>query len=407
MMSHFRTASTGTMDSISRSLNRFSFDLSNKISSSEIDKNNAISPLSISATLGLVLLGAREETSTQIKKVLHLLDSETTPKDERRGIEKSCGKKIKRDEVSDVHNQFHELLTQLKSPTSDSVLAIANAAFTQLNFPLLEEYLTSAKELYDAKVETVDFQDDKTRLKINSWVEEKTKGKIKDLFSDSLDKSTSIILVNAVYFKGQWKKKFNVANTTNAPFYIKKDSEISVPMMSQTEKFNFGEIDEIDAQIIELPYATGELSMFIILPNDIAGLQKIDNQITAESLMKWTNSENLTSTKVEIQLPRFKIETSYNLVQYLENMGMIDAFSQQKANLSGISDKGLYVSQMIHKCYIEVNEEGTEAAAATGAVIVPKSLILPKKFIVKHPFLSFIKHITFDTILFHSKVYFP
>ncbi|KAG8537519.1 hypothetical protein GDO81_024386, partial [Engystomops pustulosus] len=185
------------------------------------------------------------------------------------------------------------------------------------------------------------------------------------------------------------------------------DSEISVPMMSQTEKFNFGEIDEIDAQIIELPYATGELSMFIILPNDIAGLQKIDNQITAESLMKWTNSENLTSTKVEIQLPRFKIETSYNLVQYLENMGMIDAFSQQKANLSGISDKGLYVSQMIHKCYIEVNEEGTEAAAATGAVIVPKSLILPKKFIVNHPFLSFIKHITFDTILFHSKVYFP
>ncbi|KAG8541739.1 hypothetical protein GDO81_028338 [Engystomops pustulosus] len=210
------------MDSISRSLNRFSFDLSNKISSSEIDKNNAISPLSISATLGLVLLGAREETSTQIKKVLHLLDSETTPKDERRGIGKSCGKKIKRDEVSDVHNQFHELLTQLKSPKSDSVLAIANAAFTQLNFPLLEEYLTSAKELYDAKVETVDFQDDKTRLKINSWVEEKTKGKIKDLFSDSLDKSTSIILVNAVYFKGQWKKKFNVENTTNAPFYIKK-----------------------------------------------------------------------------------------------------------------------------------------------------------------------------------------
>lgn len=147
--------------------------------------------------------------------------------------------------------------------------------------------------------------------------------------------------------------------------------------------------------------------MFIVLPNEVAGLQKIEEQITAESLTKWTNTKNMMSSKVDLQIPRFKIETSYTLDEFLTNMGMVDAFSQQKANLSGISDIGLYVSQVIHKCFIEVNEEGTEAAAATGAAIMPKSLLPPRTFIVDHPFLCFIKHIATDTIIFHVKVYSP
>ncbi|XP_056376982.1 serpin B4-like [Hyla sarda] len=397
------------MESISKSINQFSFDLSKELGSSERDKNIAISPLSISAALSLVLLGSGENTATQIEQVLHMPESQIPLKDEKKGFEKLCGRRMKKKEVHDVHHQFHELLNQLKSQKSDSVLTIANAAFTQLNFPLLKEYLRSAETLYQAKLETVDFQDDKTRQEINSWVEEQTEGKITDLFPEnSLDKSAALVLVNAVYFKGQWMKKFKEENTTNAPFYITKDTEISVPMMSKKrEKFNIGIIEEIDAEIIELPYGTGDLCMFIVLPNEVAGLQKIEEQITAESLMKWTSSNFLTSMKLDLQIPRFKIETNYNLAQYLTNMGIVDAFSQQKANLSGMSDIGLYVSQVIHKCFIDVNEEGTEAAAATGAVIMPKSLLPPKTFIVNHPFLCFIKHISTDTIIFHAKVYSP
>ncbi|XP_073406260.1 serpin B4-like isoform X2 [Dendrobates tinctorius] len=338
-------------------------------------------------------------------KVLHISEAQTA---EKEGFGKLSAKEMKTDKVADVHNQFHQLLLQLKSQKSDTVLTIANAAFTQTNFPLAEEYLTSAETLYQAKVETVDFQDDKTRQKINSWVEEKTEGKIKDFFPEgSLDKSASLVLANAVYFKGQWKKKFNEENTKNAPFYTTKESEISVPMMSQIERFNLGAIEEIDAQVIEIPYGSGEQSMFILLPNEVGGLQMIEEQITAESLMKWTDNKNLHLTTVDIQLPRFKLELSYDLVPYLKHLGMVDVFSQQKANLSGISDVGLDVSQVFHKCFIEVDEEGTKAAAGTGAVIVRKSLIPPSTFKVDHPFLCFIKDNPTGTILFHVKVQSP
>ncbi|KAM4026594.1 serpin B4-like [Anomaloglossus baeobatrachus] len=394
------------MDSISKSINEFSFDLIKKLKNSGSDKNIAISPPSISAILSLVLLGSNGDTSAQIQKVLHLPDVKTTIEKKTPG--KVCAKKVKTEKVAEVHNQFHQLLLQLKSSKSDMVLTIANAAFTQLNFHLSKDYLKSAETLYEAKVEAVDFQDEKTRQKINSWVDEKTGGKIKELFPEgSLDKSASLVLTNAVYFKCQWQKKFDKENTKNAPFYTTKESEISVPMMSQTGRFNLGTIEEIGAQIIELPYATGDLSMIILLTEEIDGLEKIEEQITAESLIQWTNAQNLSPTRVNVQIPRFTQEMSYDLVPFLTNLGMVDAFSQQKANLSGISDIGLYVSQLIHKCFFEVNEEGTEAAAGTGATIVPKSLTPPSTFKANHPFLCFIKHIATDTIIFHVKVHSP
>ncbi|XP_073406261.1 serpin B4-like isoform X3 [Dendrobates tinctorius] len=353
------------MGSISKSINQLSLDLNNELRILESDKNIAISPASISTMLSLLLLGSRGESSAQIKKVLHISEAQTA---EKEGFGKLSAKEMKTD----------------------------------------KEYLTSAETLYQAKVETVDFQDDKTRQKINSWVEEKTEGKIKDFFPEgSLDKSASLVLANAVYFKGQWKKKFNEENTKNAPFYTTKESEISVPMMSQIERFNLGAIEEIDAQVIEIPYGSGEQSMFILLPNEVGGLQMIEEQITAESLMKWTDNKNLHLTTVDIQLPRFKLELSYDLVPYLKHLGMVDVFSQQKANLSGISDVGLDVSQVFHKCFIEVDEEGTKAAAGTGAVIVRKSLIPPSTFKVDHPFLCFIKDNPTGTILFHVKVQSP
>ncbi|CAI9586546.1 unnamed protein product [Staurois parvus] len=269
----------------------------------------------------------------------------------------------------------------------------------------IKGYLESAQALYEAKLKPVDFEKDKTREDINTWVETKTNGKIKNLFApNSLDKNTSLILVNAIYFKGKWMETFKKENTKNAPFHVKEDVKITVPMMRQTQRFNHGIVEELDAQFIELPYENNDFSMFIFLPNNIFGLQKVIKQINLELLMKSTDPKNMQMTKLEVHIPRFKTEESYDLTSQLKNMGMLDAFSH-KANLSGISDIGLYVSKMIHKAFIEVNEEGTEAAAATGVVIQPKSAI--RQFIVDHPFLCFIKHNATNTILFCLKLCSP
>ncbi|XP_066435352.1 serpin B4-like [Eleutherodactylus coqui] len=402
------------MEYISKKINQFAIDLFNELRRSESNDNRLIAPLGASLALSLLLLGSRGNTAAQIRRILHLSESETELKAEKRGAGELCGgtpkkeEKIENNQVAEVHKKFQALLQLLQSERAGAVLKIANAVFAQLNFPISEEYVRSAEEFYQAKVKTVDFGEDKTRQEINSWVEEKTNSKIKDLFPEnSLDKSSSLILVNAVYFKGLWKKKFNEKNTINAPFYLTKDSQKSVPMMSQTEKFNVGAIDEIDALIIELPYEANDLSMFMILPNETDGLQKVEDQMTQEALMSWTSTKNMASEKVELQIPRFKMEKSYNLDQSLKNMGMVDAFSQQKANLSGISDVGQYVSKFVHKCFIEVNEEGTEAAAATAAVIVPMSAMLPRKIVADHPFLAIIIDISTGVIIFHAAVYSP
>ncbi|XP_066435349.1 serpin B13-like isoform X2 [Eleutherodactylus coqui] len=389
------------MDYISKKINQFGVDLSNELRRSESDKNRVLSPLSISKALSLMLLGSRGDTAAQIEKVLHLSESEPKFKAEERGVGESGEGTPKKEEIAEVHKKFHELLQSLNT------VSVLNpcAVFVPLDIPLSEEYVRSAEELYQAKVKTVDFGEDKTRQEINSWVEEKTDRKIKDLFPEnSLDKSSSLILVDAVYFKGLWKKKFNEKNTINAPFYLTKDSQKSVPMMSQTGKFNVGAIDEIDALIIELPYEANDLSMFMILPNETDGLQKVEDQMTPEALMSWTSTKNMASEKVELQIPRFKMEKSYNLDQSLKNMGMVDAFSQQKANLSGISDVTPYLFNFYLKAFMEISEAGTEAATIAHE---PKSAMQPREIVADHPFIFIIKDIRTCVTRLQSAVYSP
>ncbi|XP_068092890.1 leukocyte elastase inhibitor-like [Hyperolius riggenbachi] len=401
------------MESISKSINEFSLDIFKEIDNANKNSNILFSPVSITSSLSLVLLGAKGDTAYQIEKVLHFSDeedasgSEKASELERTSSDECEQKAFQSEQTLDVHIKLKALFNNLMSG-GDTELKIANGLFTQVNFPISEEYRTSTQALYKANLKSVDFHKDKTRENINKWVETETKGKITNLFAPrSLDKNASLVLVNCIYFHGEWMKKFKKENTKNAPFYVKKDVQITVPMMSQTERFQFGIIEEIDAQVIELPYGKGDMSMIILLPNEITGLEKLKQQITLESLVKWTDSKTLSNTKLEVQIPRFKIQESYDLSQYLKDMGIVDAFSQQNADLSGISDVGLTVSKVVHKAYIEVNEEGTEAAAATGIVIVPKSLLPPLQFIANHPFLCFIKHKASNTFLFFLKVQKP
>ncbi|XP_053570621.1 ovalbumin-related protein X-like [Bombina bombina] len=407
------------MESINEAINEYSINLLKELSSSNSEKNVFCSPLSTSVCISLLLLGAKENTASQMEKLLNYSELKNakskltglrTATDYSQHHEQRPQKQQASlcNQVAPVHSELQSLLSKLMSQSSGTQLNIANGVYTQKMFPFLFEYLVCAKQLYDAELESVDFKKDETRKKINSWVENQTQGKITDLFPEnSIEPDTSLILVNAIYFKGKWSKQFKEEDTNEAPFYVTEKNFKPVQMMTQKEDFKIGIIENLNAKVIELPYGKGDMSLFILLPDEISGLKKVEQQLSSKSLASWTSSENMMKTKVELHLPRFKLEESYDLGTNLQNMGMVDAFSRQKANLSGISEVGLYVSKVVHKAFLEINEEGTEAAAATGITIVPKKLTIPEIFKVNHPFLFFILHNESKTIIFMGKYISP
>ncbi|MEE6465207.1 hypothetical protein FKM82_006487 [Ascaphus truei] len=274
---------------------------------------------------------------------------------------------------------------------------------------ILQQYLLCTEEQYKAKLEAVDFAKDPdgSRNIINAWVKSQTNDKIVELFpKDSIETSTVLALVNAVYFKGKWKTQFKKESTSDESFYLNKNEKKQVKMMSQTGKFKLASLAEIKCRILELPYEEG-LSMYILLPDDVDGLQKLETMITFEKLTSWISAENMIVTTVVLRVPQFKIENTYDLTSVLKTMGMSDVFSAN-ANLSGISTQNpLQLSTVIHKSYVEVNEEGTEAAAATGGAFVTTSLEHPILFDANHPFLYCIKHNDTQTILFYGSLSSP
>ncbi|XP_008563622.1 PREDICTED: serpin B4-like, partial [Galeopterus variegatus] len=233
--------------------------------------------------------------------------------------------------------------------------------------------------------------------------------KIKDLFPNgSLTYLTKLVLVNAVYFKGQWAQKFYKENTKEGEFWLNKDTRKPVQMMKQTLSSNFAVLEDVQAKILEMPYKGRDLSMIVLLPNEIDGLQKLEDEITAKKLTEWTSSQNMSRREVYLYLPRFKVGESYDLKAILEAMGMVDAFSSDNANLSGMSEvPNLVVSKVLHKSFVDVTEEGTEATAATGVEVA--QIISPRSepFHCDHPFLFFIKQNKTNSILFFGRVSSP
>ncbi|XP_052056292.1 serpin B4-like isoform X1 [Apodemus sylvaticus] len=368
------------MHSFAEATTKFSLELYWQLRESE--DNIFYSPISIMTALAMLQRGAKGNTEQQIEKVLQF--NETTKKT----TEKSVACHVSEEE--NVHEQFRKLMTQLNKSNDAYDLKAANSIYGAKEFQFLQTFLEDIKEYYQANVESLDFAHaaEDSQKKINSWVESQTNGKIKDLFpSGSLSSSTILVLVNAVYFKGQWKQKFDEKHTTEEKFWLNKD---------------------VQTKIVEIPYKGNELSMYILLPVEIDGLKKLEEQLTADKLLEWTSTQNMHTVELYLSLPRFKVEEKYELPGPLEHMGMADAFSPQKADFSGMSSTpGLVVSNVLHKSFVEVNEEGTEAAAATGVEIRKYSAQITEDFCCDHPFLFFIKQCKTNSILFFGRMSSP
>ncbi|XP_077411145.1 serpin peptidase inhibitor, clade B (ovalbumin), member 1, like 3 [Vanacampus margaritifer] len=394
---------------------KFFLDLLNKLSDNDQTANVFFSPFSISSALAMVMLGAGGNTATQMSEVL----SFTEPKQQHSMMQMqqqvqtiSLPKCLQTKGQGDqVHVDFAKLLSALNKPDSPYALSVANRLYGEQSYQFVEDFLKDTTKHYKAELEPVDFvrNFEAARLNINKWVESETRGKIKDvLASGVLDSLTRLVLVNAIYFKGNWNKKFKDSDTRDAQFRLNKNASKPVKMMHQKTKFPLAFIPEVNCQILEMPYVGKELSMLIFLPNDIednsTGLSKIEKNLNYKNFVEWTRADMMDELEVQVGLPRFKMEEKYDMKNVLISMGMVDAFDISKSNFSGMSPANdLVLSKVIHKAFIEVNEEGTEAAAATAAVMMLRCSLRTPTFIADHPFLFFIRHNPSMSVLFAGR----
>ncbi|XP_077055295.1 serpin peptidase inhibitor, clade B (ovalbumin), member 1, like 3 [Siphateles boraxobius] len=380
------------MDHLSAAHTRFSLDLFQRITEGNASGNVFYSPLSISAALAMLSLGARGDTHTQMSRTLHFAEAE-----------------------AETHAGFGKLLSEMIRAEAPYTLTLANRLYGEKSYSFTEKFVSDTQGLYRADLETLDFvaQADSARVHINRWVEEHTQEKIRDLLAEGdVDHMTRLVLVNAVYFKGDWERKFRQDLTRDEQFKINKNESKPVRMMFQKAKFRLAFIPDVNCQILELPYVGKDLSMLILLPNamedDNTGLQKLESALSFENFMEWTRPDMMDLLEVEVSLPRFKMEETYNMNSLLISLGMVDAFDMQKADFSGMSPgNDLVLSKVVHKSFVEVNEEGTEAAAATGAVMMMRCLMRPERFCADHPFLFFIRHNPTRSVLFYGRVCSP
>jgi len=351
-----------------------------------VNENAFISPFSVAAVLGMIHAGAKGQTAAQMKEAMYL--SNVT--DEKIGA------------------VIGNLVKNTKD-TQDVTLASANQLYLAHFYPLAEAYEHAIKEHFGASPQNVDFGSDETRAQINKWVEEFTLSKIKDILpSGSLNSLTKLVLVNAIYFKGNWLRKFDAALTKPEPFYLgSNDNAIDVHMMHIDGDFRTGDIKNLDARVVELPYVGRKLSMFIILPNQVDGLKALESH-NLEKLLDEVDA-HIANAKVHVAIPKFKLEAEVRMKDVLISMGMSHLFDGNAADLSGVSGKNdLYVSNVFHKAFIEVNEEGSEAAAATAGVMMMRCLVVPPPppppFIADHPFYYYIRDNVNNVVLFAGRM---
>lgn len=354
--------------------------------------NLFFSPYSISTCLAMTYAGARGETAREMARTLHFNDGPTN--------------------LPIPMGELEKELNQVRQKKGIE-LNTANGLWAQNDRKFLPSFLKIAEQQFGAVVKQVNFKTnaEPVRKEINAWVSKETKGKINDLLAHGVvNESTRMVLVNAIYFKGKWEHQFDKNKTTNAPFTMAANKKVQAPLMNIEERFNYADAGRL--QLLELPYTAGDpqkperpLSMIVLLPKDLNGLKKMEMSLNANSLSNWLAQAH--PQKVKVFLPKFKMTQKFNLSQTLQSMGMEEAFNAL-ANFSGMDDRrDLQISDVIHKAYVDVNEEGTEAAAATGTTMRALAEERPKPvpvFRADHPFIFFIRDNRSGRILFLGRV---
>jgi serine protease inhibitor len=377
------SASRSTADSS----NAFALDLYARLKTTP--GNVFLSPYSIATTLAMVREGAEGKTAKQMTAVLHL------GKGTAGAAHGALAKALKPGLAwhGDEQKPAYEL-------------SIANAVWAQKGVNFLDRYTTTLKDAYGAPLEVIDFANPKSaRARINKWVEERTRGKIENIVpAGKPAPDTRLVLANAIYFKAPWNEEFEKEDTKRATFTTTSGRTVRPKMMSQTEHFRYAEVD--DAQILEMHYKGGEASMVFLLPKAKDGLPALEKKLTAATLKTWL--AGVEGKDVAVTIPKFSFTSNHDLTETLPAMGMANAFSADKADFKGMTTEiPLFIGAVLHKAFIAIDEEGTEAAAATVAMATlgaAPSSGRPVVFKADHPFLILIRHGRTGCILFMGRV---
>jgi len=368
------------IDAVVQANNQFAWDVYDVLK--QEPGNVFLSPYSISTALAMVYEGARGQTADEMANVFYFPTDEVT----RRAA-------------------FSALYNELNEEDAAHVLQVANALWAQKEYVFLETYINTLQNHYAARATNLDFihATEDARKTINTWVAGHTNNKIKDLFPrGSLNDLTRLVLTNAVYFKGEWLAKFDKGKTRDEAFYVHSNNAVQVPTMRLTDdvRFKYAEIEGV--QVLEMPYKGEALSMVLFLPAQ-DGMADLEDALSVEKIKEWQNQ--MYQQRVDVFLPKFTFQTKYTLNGTLQKMGMPTAFSSS-ADFSGMDGtQDLLIQTVVHQAFVEVNEEGTEATAATG-VSVGVTSVGPSvpEFRADRPFLFVIQDVARGHILFMGRV---
>jgi serpin B len=384
------SADNGVPDELVADNNAFALDLYHAVSGT--GDNLILSPYSVSLALAMTYAGAGGTTEQQMAATLHF----TLPQDELHAAFKSLEASLPQAGSEDTQSEDQRFR-----------LAIANALWGQSGYPFRQDYLDLVSEDYGAGLQLVDFEADPeaARQHINDWISQQTQDRIQDLLPQgSVDAATRLILTNAIYFKAAWQSQFEAVATQDGPFNLLDGSTVSVPMMSQTAQFGFAAGQGYQAVV--LPYEGGRMAMVILLP-DQGNFAAFEDALTTDQFNSVLDS--VVWQQVSLSMPRFTYESEFGLKDALVEMGMTDAFTPGVADFSGMSDRNdLFISAVVHKAFVKVDESGTEAAAATGVVVGVMAAPAPAlEVTIDRPFIYMIVDQDSHAILFMGRVLNP
>jgi len=364
--------------------NRFGFALLHQLREAEEGKNVFLSPASITLALAMTYNGAAGETEQAMAKAMSL-----------DGLSKE-----------ELNQAAMDLRQSLQSADPKVEITIANSLWARQGVSFKKQFLETNRQYFGAQVSVLDFGDPNAPQTINRWVEGNTRGKIKKIV-DGIPASTVMFLINAIYFNGKWQKPFDKSLTQEKPFHLANGEQKRVPMMAQTGRFPYLKGESF--QMVSLPYGAGRLSMVIVLPDEGISLNEWLKSLDAKTWKEWTSK--LVTTDGELQMPRFKTEYDKTLNDALKSLGMAVAFDPDRADFTGMRDaRDLFLEKVHHKAVVEVNEEGTEAAAVTSVQVGITSVQQPRppfKMVVDRPFFFALRDTRTGAVLFMGAVHEP